>query len=49
MYYSNHNQKVTSKLKASVDQATRVYKSNIMVGNLKKYQTLNIGYRDNWI
>ena len=45
-YRSGHNQEeVTSKLSASADQATRWYKSNLLVGNLKKYQTLNIGYR----
>ena len=41
-----HNQEeVTSKLSASADKATRWYKSNLLVGNLKEYQTLNIGYR----
>ena len=46
MYHNGHNQeKVTSKLSARADQATRWYKSNLLVGNLKKYQTLNIGYR----
>ena len=45
-YRSGHNQEeVTSKLSASADQATRWYKSNLLVGNLEKYQTLNIGYR----
>ena len=46
MYRSGHNQEeVTSKLSASADQGTRWYKSNLLAGNLKKYQTLNIGYR----
>ena len=46
MYHSDHNQEeVTSKLSASADQGTRWYKSNLQVGNLKKYPTLNIGYR----
>ena len=46
MNHSGHNQEeVTSKLSASADQGTRWYKSNLLVGNLKKYQTLNIGYR----
>ena len=46
MYHSDHNQEeVTSKLSASADQGTRWYKSNLLAGNLKKYQTLNIGYR----
>ena len=46
MYHSGHNQEeVTSKLSASADQATSWYKSNLLLGNLKKYQTLNIGYR----
>ena len=30
---------------ASADQATRWYKSNVLVENLKKYQTMNISYR----
>ena len=46
MYRNGHNQEeVTSKLSASADQGTRLYKSNLLAGNLKKYQTLNIGYR----
>lgn len=49
MYHSGHNQEeVTSKLSASADQATSWYKSNlhaVLVGNLTKYRTLNIGYR----
>ena len=46
MYHSGNNQEeVTSKLSAIADQATRWYKSNPLVGNLKKYQTLSIGYR----
>ena len=46
MYHSDHNQEeVTSKVSASADQGTRWYKSNLQVGNLKKYPTLNIGYR----
>ena len=46
MYHSGHNQEeVTSKLSASANQATRWYKSNLLEGNLKKYQTLNTGYR----
>ena len=40
MYHSGNNQEeVTSKLSASADQATRWYKSNLLLGNLKKYQT----------
>ena len=46
MYHSDHNQEeVTSKLSANADQGTGWYKSNLQVGNLKKYPTLNIGYR----
>ena len=46
MYRGGHHQEeVTSKLSASADQGTRWYKSNLLAGNLKKYQTLNIGYR----
>ena len=46
MHRSGHNQEeVTYKLSASADQATRWYKSNLLVGSPKKYQTLNIGYR----
>ena len=46
MYHSGQNQEeVTFKLSASADQGTRWYKSDLLVGNLKKYQTLNIGYR----
>ena len=45
IYHSGHDQEeVTSKLSASADQATKWYKSNLLDGNLKKYQTLNIGY-----
>ena len=28
----------------SADQATKWYESNLLAGNLKKYQTLNIGF-----
>ena len=46
MYHSGHNQEeVTSKLGGSVDQGTKWYKSNLLVENLKEYQTLNIGYQ----
>jgi len=34
---------VTSKLSESAGQATKWYESNLLAGNLKKYQTLNIG------
>ena len=46
MYHSGHNhEEITSKLSASADQGNRWYKSNLLVRNLKKYQTLNISYR----
>ena len=42
---NDHDQEeVTSKLSANADQATKWYESNLLAGNLKKYQTLNIGY-----
>ena len=31
-------------ISVSADQATKWYESNLLAGNLKKYQTLNIGY-----
>ena len=46
MYHSGNNQEeVTFKLSASTDQGTKWYKSNLLVGNLRKYQMLNISYR----
>ena len=38
------SKEVTSQLSVSADQATKWYESNLLAGNLKKYQTLNIGY-----
>ncbi|XP_048585576.1 uncharacterized protein LOC5515075 isoform X1 [Nematostella vectensis] len=35
---------VTAKLSASAELATAWYESNLLAGNLKKYQTLSIGY-----
>ncbi|KAL9970833.1 hypothetical protein ACROYT_G023280 [Oculina patagonica] len=44
IYHSGHDLgEVTSKLSESADQATKWYESNLLAGNLKKYQTLNIG------
>ena len=44
IYHSGHDLvEVTSKLSESTDQATKWYKSNLLAGNLKKYQTFNIG------
>ena len=45
IYHSGHDlEEVISQLSVSADQATKWYESNILTGNLKKYQTLNIGY-----
>ena len=45
IYHRGHDQEeVTSKLSASTNQATKWCESNLLAGNLKKYQTLNIGY-----
>ena len=45
IYYSGHDsEEVTTRLSVSADQATKWYESNLLAGNLKKYQTLNIGY-----
>ena len=45
IYHSGHDlEEVTSQLSVSADQATKWYESNLLAGNLKKYQTLNIGY-----
>ena len=35
---------VSSKLKHSARAATKWYDSHLLAGNLKKYQTMNIGY-----
>lgn len=44
IYHSRHDLvEVTSKLSESADQAKKCYESNLLAGNLKKYQTLNIG------
>ena len=43
--HSGHDlEEVLSHLSVSVDQATKWYESNLLAGNLKKYQALNIGY-----
>ena len=45
IYYSGHDpEEVTTRLSVSADQATTWYESNLLDGNLKKYQTLNISY-----
>ena len=45
IYHSGHDLvEVKSKLSESADQATKWYESNLLAGNLKKYQTLNIGF-----
>ena len=45
MYHTGSDQSsVTSKLRDSTRTATKWYDSNLLAGNLKKYQTMNIGY-----
>ena len=45
IYHSGHDlEEVISQLSVSVDQATKWYESNLLAGNLKRYQMLNIGY-----
>ena len=45
IYHTGRDQSiVTSKLKDSTDLATKWYDSNLLAGNLKKYQIMNIGY-----
>ena len=38
---------VTSQLKDSANLATTWYDSNVLAGNLKKYQVLNLGFNQN--
>ena len=38
---------VTSQLKDSANLATTSYDSNLLAGNLKKYQVLNLGFTQN--
>ena len=45
IYHTGCNQSsVTSKLRDSARTATKWYDHNLLAGNLKKYQTMNIGY-----
>ena len=45
IYHTGRGQSsVTSKLRDSVRTATKWYDSNLLAGNLKKYQTMNNGY-----
>ena len=45
IYHTGRDQSsVTSKLRDSASTATKWYHSNVLAGNLKKYQTMNIGY-----
>ena len=45
IYHTGQDQSsVTSKLRDSASTATKWYDSNLLAGNLKKYQTMNIGY-----
>ena len=46
IYHIGKNQtELTALLSDSADMATKWYESNLLAGNLKKYQTLSIGYR----
>ena len=46
IYHTGCNQpSVTSKLRDSARTATKWYDYNLLAGNLKKYQTMNIGFR----
>lgn len=46
IYHTGYDQtNVTTKLSAC--RATNWYDSNLLAGNLKKYQTINIGYSQN--
>ena len=50
IYHTGRDQSsVMLMLKESAQQATNWYNSNLLAGNLKKYQTMNIGHgqRDN--
>ena len=45
IYHTGRDQSsVTLMLKESAQQATNWYNSNLLAGNLKKYQTMNIGH-----
>ena len=45
IYHTGCNQSsVTSKLRDSARTATKWYDHNLLAGNLKTYQTMNIGY-----
>ena len=46
IYHTGQDQSsVTSKLRDSARTATKWYDSNVLAGNLKKYHTINIGYK----
>ena len=46
IYHTGQDQSsVTSKLRDSARTATKWYDSNLLAGNLKKYHTINIGYK----
>ena len=46
IYHTGQDQSsVTSKLRDSERPATKWYDSNLLEGNLKKYQTMYIGYK----
>ena len=45
IYHTRRDQSnVTSKLRDNARTTTQWYDSNLLAGNLKKYQTMNIGY-----